>query len=205
MPGGRTTYSRGMKWTVHGERLVYDSPWVQVALADVECGDLRVPEHHVVRATAQVAGVVVVHPEQDSVLLLWRHRFITGSWGFEIPAGRIEAGETPAEAAERECREETGWSIGPSEPLARWHPSQGLIDQTFHVVSATAVEYCGPPVDVHEADRIEWVSFDDVERLLDGDALVDGCSRVALLTWSRRRAGRLPAAATGAGTRSGPG
>jgi 8-oxo-dGTP pyrophosphatase MutT (NUDIX family) len=186
-----------MEWTVNGERLVYDSPWVQVALADVECGDLRVPEHHVVRATAQVAGVVALNADQDAVLMLWRHRFITGSWGFEVPAGRIDPGETPAEAADRECLEETGWRIGPSEPLARWHPSQGLIDQTFHAVQATAIEYSGPPVDVHEADRIEWVPFAEVERLLDSDDLVDGFSRVALLTWSRRRAASLRSATSG--------
>ena len=43
------------------------------------------------------------------VLALWRHRFITDTWGWEIPAGRLEAGETAEQAARRETLEETGW------------------------------------------------------------------------------------------------
>ena len=46
-------------------------------------------------------------------LLLWRHRFITGSQGWEIPIGKIEPGEDPATAAARETEEETGWRPGP--------------------------------------------------------------------------------------------
>jgi hypothetical protein len=37
------------------------------------------------------AGVAVVRPGRQ-VLLLWRHRFITGHWGWEVPLGRIEEG-----------------------------------------------------------------------------------------------------------------
>ena len=40
--------------------------------------------------------------------MLWRHRFITDSWGWEIPAGGVDAGETPEDAAAREVLEETG-------------------------------------------------------------------------------------------------
>ena len=44
------------------------------------------------------------------MLLLWRHRFITDTWGWEIPAGRVEAGEALEDAARREAIEETGWA-----------------------------------------------------------------------------------------------
>ncbi len=37
------------------------------------------------------AGTVVVDAERG-VLLLWRHRFITGTWGWEIPAGGVDSG-----------------------------------------------------------------------------------------------------------------
>jgi 8-oxo-dGTP pyrophosphatase MutT (NUDIX family) len=176
-----------MKWTVHDERIVYVSAWVRVALADVSFEGGRVPEHHVVRVTAQVAGAVVVDPERDAVLMLYRHRFITGSWGYEVPAGRIEAGETPVEAAAREVLEETGHRPGPLEPLIRWHPSQGLMDQTFHSFLAESSSYVGAAVDVHEAERIEWVPTAEVARMVDAGEIVDGFSVVSLLAWLRRR------------------
>ena len=91
-----------MKWTVHGERVIYDSPWVRLALTDVEIPGGPRFEHHVVRMPAEAAGTVVVDPARG-VLLLWRHRFTTDTWGWEVPAGRVDEGETPIEAAAREA------------------------------------------------------------------------------------------------------
>ena len=56
----------------------------------------------------RVAGAVALD-DQDRVLLVWRHRFITKSWGWELPGGIVDSGETSAEAARRETVEETGW------------------------------------------------------------------------------------------------
>src|SRR5437879_8842989 len=114
-----------MQWTVHGERPVYESEWINVVLVDVEVPGHQRFEHHVVRMPSPAAGVVV-HDEQRGLLLLWRHRFITDSWGWEIPAGRVDPGETPAEAAAREVLEETGWRAGPLRPLVSYQPSNGL-------------------------------------------------------------------------------
>lgn len=97
-----------MKWTVHGERSLYESDWIRLVLTDVEIPDGERFEHHVVRMPRKAAGTIV-HDPARGVLLLWRHRFITDSWGWEIPAGGIEPDETPEAAAVRETIEETGW------------------------------------------------------------------------------------------------
>ncbi len=60
-----------MRWTVHGERRIYESPWVSLALVDVEVPGGERFEHHVVRMPADAAGVVV--HDQDRVLLIHRH------------------------------------------------------------------------------------------------------------------------------------
>ena len=86
-----------MRWAVHGERSLYDSDWVCLSLADVELPDGTRLDHHVVRMPAEAAGVVVADPARG-VLLLWRHRFITDTWGWEVPAGRVDAGETAEQA-----------------------------------------------------------------------------------------------------------
>src|SRR3954454_15639994 len=117
-----TVTVRPVKWTVHGERVLYMSEWVGLSLVDVEIPGGRRFEHHVVRHPHDAAGTVIHDPDRG-VLLLWRHRFITDSWGYEIPAGRIDPGEQPLEAAAREAYEETGWQPGPLEPLVRFNPS----------------------------------------------------------------------------------
>ena len=87
-----------MRWTVHGERSLYDSEWVRLVLTDVELPSGARFEHHVVRMPAPAAGVVVQDPDHVGVLLLWRHRFTTDTWGWEVPAGRVDEGETPVVA-----------------------------------------------------------------------------------------------------------
>ena len=100
------------------------------------------------------------------VLLLWRHRFITGSWGWEVPLGRIEDGESPAEAAAREFEEETGWRAGPLRHLISVHPTPGISDSAHHVYRADEATHLGSPADAFESERIAWVPLDQVPALI---------------------------------------
>lgn len=168
-----------MRWTVHGERTLYDSDWVRLALVDIEIPDGPRFEHHVVRVPRPAAGVVV-HDADRGLLLLWRHRFITDSWGWEIPAGGLDPGETPEQGAVREVLEETGWRPGPLRPLAVYHPSNGLVDQTFHLFVADGASYVGEPSDATESERIEWLAVDDVRAAVRAGKVRDGLSLTAL-------------------------
>lgn len=168
-----------MQWTVHGERTLYDSDWLKLALADVELPSGGRFEQHVVRIPRPAAAVVVRDPERG-ILLLWRHRFVTDSWGWEVPAGRIEAGESPEEAAIREAVEETGWQPRGLRELGAYHPLPGAIDQTFHVFLAEVAEHVAEPTDPDEAERIEWVPEAAVRTMLRDGSISDGYSLVAL-------------------------
>ncbi len=138
-----------VEWKVHSERRVYDSEWVGLALTTVEPPGVEPFEHHVVRATGPAAGCIITRTAIDGderdgdgdgeteVLLLYRHRFITDTWGWEIPAGRVDPGEDPAASAAREALEETGWEVGSTPtPVTVFHPSNGVGDQTLHIFHA---------------------------------------------------------------------
>jgi len=122
----------------------------------------------------------VTDPERG-VLLLWRHRFITDTWGWEIPAGRIDPGESPAEAAAREVLEETGWRPTGLRPMARYHPTNGLSDQTFHLFQASGAVHVGDPTDASESERVEWVPERQVRALAASGQMPDGLSLTAVL------------------------
>ena len=128
----------------------------------------------------QAAGTVV-HDEVCGLLLVWRHRFITDTWGWEIPAGGIDPGETAAEAARRETIEETGWEPGPLRQLVTYHPTNGLSDQAFHCFVASGASHVGEPTDPGEAERVEWVPVDRVRQIVRDNEMLDGLSLTAVL------------------------
>jgi 8-oxo-dGTP pyrophosphatase MutT (NUDIX family) len=169
-----------MRWTVHGERWIYESDWVGLSLVDVELPSGKRFEHHVIRMPAAASGLVVQDPERG-VLLLWRHRMATDTWGWEVPAGRIDAGEDPGEAAAREALEETGWAPGPVRHLISYHPHNGTSDATFHLFAADGATHMGDPSDPDESERVEWVSWDRLRAELRAGNVRDGLSLTALL------------------------
>jgi ADP-ribose diphosphatase len=168
----------GVRWTVRGERPLYTDEWLDIRTADVELPDGRHLQHRVIR-TAPGAGAAVV--VGDRVLLLWRHRFITDTWGWEIPIGKIDPGETPAAAAAREVEEETGWRPGPLRPLVYTQPSSGLTDSEHHIFRADTATLIGPPTEAFESERIDWVPLADVPGLIARREIVSGTTAVALL------------------------
>lgn len=80
-----------LRTKVHGERTVYDNEWVRLTLVDVEPPDGRRFEHHVVRL--HTVAFAAVLDDADRVLMLWRHRFATDEWGWELPGGIVDPGE----------------------------------------------------------------------------------------------------------------
>jgi 8-oxo-dGDP phosphatase len=169
-----------VRWTVHSERMIYDSPWVRLALTDVELPSGKRFDHHVVRAPAHASGVVVRDPERG-FLLLWRHRFTTDTWGWEVPAGRIDEGESAAECARRETIEETGWEPGPLTQLTAYHPNNGQSDLVFNVFLSEGATHLGPPSEPDEAERVEWVSMSELRREIADGRVRDGLTLTALL------------------------
>lgn len=172
-----------MRWTVHSERQLYKDQWVDLWSADVELPDGRHLDHRLIRSSGGAGAVIV---RDDRVLLLWRHRFITDTWGWEIPIGGIEDGEDPVEAAAREVEEETGWRPGPLKPLLYTQPSPGLINTEHHIFRADSATHVGPPVDAFESERIEWVPLLDIHDLIDKRHITSATTLVALLYTTAR-------------------
>lgn len=79
-------------------------------------------------------GVVAV--SGSDVILVTQYRRAAGKVLLEIPAGKIEKGETPEQAAVREMAEEIGYS-GKLKPLLRWYLAPGYSTEFMHVFVAT--------------------------------------------------------------------
>lgn len=167
-----------MQWLVHGEQTVWSSPWLRVSRLDIEQPDGKRVGYDAVRLSDVTA--VVVTDAEERVLLLWRHRFLTDTWAWELPMGIVEPGETPSEAGAREVEEETGWRPGPLTELIRSQPGAGIMDCTHHVYRASSAAYVGEPVERNESDRIEWLPLADVPGLIARQEIVSGITLLGL-------------------------
>jgi 8-oxo-dGTP pyrophosphatase MutT (NUDIX family) len=168
-----------MRWIVHSEKPLYNDPWLDIRLADVELPDGRHLEHRLIR-TPPGAGTVITD-EHRRVLLLWRHRFITDTWGWEIPVGRAEPGESLAEAAAREAEEETGWRPGPLKPLFTVQPTPGISTSVHHIFCADSATRIGAPEDDFESSRIDWVPLATIPELISAGEISSATTLAALL------------------------
>jgi 8-oxo-dGTP pyrophosphatase MutT (NUDIX family) len=182
-----------LRWTVHGRREVYASEWVSVSIDDVEIPDGGRIEHHVLHFP-RASVTAVVTDDEGRVLLLWRHRFITDSWGWEIPAGWADDGEDLEAAIRREIEEETGYRPRAVRKMLTYNALSGISDMRFTAFAASEPERTGPPKDKSESSRVEWVPLDAVPKLAAEGQILDGPSLTALTYYLavQRQSGRLP-------------
>jgi 8-oxo-dGTP pyrophosphatase MutT (NUDIX family) len=166
------------RWTVHATRPAYQSSWVDVWLDDVELPDGRHIEHHVLKFPRPSVGAVVI--DEDRALLIWRHRYITDTWGWEIPAGWADPGEDLADTAVREIEEETGYRAGQVSKLFSYKPLAGISTMHYTVFLTTDVTHIGQPTDDAETTTVKWVPLTDLPRLAANEQITDGPSLTAL-------------------------
>ena len=175
----RSERSEELRTKVFGERAVYDNFWVRVTLVDIQTPDGERFEHHVVRL--KTVAIAAVLDDQDRVLMLWRYRFATDEWGWELPGGIADAGEDAAVAAGREVLEETGWKPGPLEHLFTFQPMPGMVDTPHALFVARTAEKVAEPTDLEEAGVVEWVPMSQVRELIARGEVLGSGSLVALL------------------------
>jgi ADP-ribose pyrophosphatase YjhB (NUDIX family) len=118
---------------------------------------------------------------EDRVLLLWRHRFIPDSRGWELPSGIAAAGADLAVTASRQALAESGWEAVAPRPLLTLQQNSGLTDSAVHVFVSRQAIYRGPPEAGFEAERIEWNPLANAPVLIAGGQVKDASTAAALL------------------------
>ncbi|WP_158893718.1 NUDIX hydrolase [Amycolatopsis anabasis] len=180
-------------WKTFGERTVYDNRWVRLGLTDVQAPNGERWEYHVVHL-ARIAIALIVD-DQDRVLMLWRYRFATDQWGYELLGGLVEDGEEPEKTAAREAAEESGYRpIGEPEHLISFQPLPGQVTAPVDVYLWRGAEHIGDPTDTEEVGRLEWVPLTRILELAQRQEILGSGALVPLLYYI---ASRGPASAGG--------
>jgi ADP-ribose pyrophosphatase len=129
-------------------------------------------------------GIVAVS-ENDDVILVTQYRRAAGKVLLEIPAGKMEKGETPRQAAVREMAEEIGYS-GRLEPLMKWYLAPGYSTELMHVFVATNLrKIARGPLDDDENIKIKKMKLSAaIKKCLNGE-IQDSKTVAALLAYSQ--------------------
>ncbi len=140
----------------------------------------RVVGFDVLRHPGAVA--VLALDERGRVLVERQYRPAVGGWVLEIPAGTLEPGEEPLEAARRELLEETGYEASRLCHMASFYPSPGVSSEVIHVYLAEGLSYRGQRLEEDEVIEVLWMEPRELlERQLEGVA--DAKTLIALLLY----------------------
>jgi ADP-ribose pyrophosphatase len=161
---------------------------LSLAREQVRLPDGREIELDIVRHPG--ASAVVPFVSVDEVLLIRQFRHAAGGSILEVPAGKLDPGDTPEACAARELEEEAGRRAGRLEKLGWIFTTPGFTDEKIHLFAAYDLE---PVPTRHEHDElIELVPMrlsSALELIWRGE-LNDAKSALALL-FAARRVGNL--------------
>ncbi len=153
---------------------------------NLRAADGRLYAHDLVRHPG--AAAVVPVDAAGRVCLVRQYRLGVEDFLWEIPAGKLDAGEAPAVCAVRELREETGVTAGAWSDLGVYIPAPAIFTEVIHLFLARDLEIGAPAPDADEELDLRWLALDDaIDRVLRGE-INDGKTALALVR-ARHRLG----------------
>lgn len=144
------------------------------------------------RAIVHHGGSAVVMPvdERKRILLVRQYRLPARQYLWELPAGRVDPGETPLQAARRELAEETGYKATKLEKLAMFYASPGFLAEKMTIYLATGLKAGKSTPMEDERITMQWFTAKDLDQLIKTGKILDAKTQIGFLMWKRYHASK---------------
>ncbi len=157
---------------------VFDGTLLQVYVDDVKLPD----GSHSTRDWIKHPGASAVVPvfQDGSIMLLKQYRYPPRKLFLEVPAGKIDAGETPKTTALRELEEESGLSCKNMEKVGSLFPAIGYADEEIFVYVGWGLSQSDKQTDDDEFLINHKLHFSDALKMIESGEIKDGKTICAL-------------------------
>ena len=164
--------------TVRESETVFQGQRISVRVDEVEMADGRRARREVVEHPDAVVMLALRDDGEIAFVRQWRHP--TGRPLLELPAGRIDLGETPEQAARRELREEVGLDPGRLEFARGFFVAPGFADEFLHGFIARDCVESPLAADEDEELIVEWRPLGQAIELVESGEIIDAKSVILI-------------------------
>jgi ADP-ribose pyrophosphatase len=133
----------------------------------------------------QGSAVMMAVDDRKHILLVRQYRLPARQYLWELPAGKVDEGETALKAAKRELAEETGYRARQWNKLVSFYPSPGYVAEKMTLFVATGLT-AGKAAPMDD-ERIEcrWFTPREIETWIEDGKILDGKTIIGYFMWRR--------------------
>ena len=173
-------------WKTLSSRPIYQNPWMRLREDLAEMPNGKTTIYGVIECNDCVAVLPFVDAEQ--VVLVRQYRYIFGeNHRWEIPSGGVKSGETIADAARRELREEVGYNAQELEQVSTYFTSKSIMRETGHLFIGRHLTQVEAVADETEFLEVGIFPFDQALQMVIDSEIRDSMSVIAILHAARLR------------------
>ncbi|WAA10498.1 NUDIX hydrolase [Fervidibacillus albus] len=161
---------------------IFDGKIISLHVDEVELPNGKTSTREIVKHPGAVAVILIT--KEDKMVLVEQYRKPLERALFEIPAGKMEKGESPKTTAKRELEEETGYTCETLTPIASFYTSPGFSDELIHLFKAeNIIKAKEAKTDEDEFLRLHEVTLDQALTLIDEQKIYDAKTVYAIQYW----------------------
>ena len=161
------------------QNVVFEGKIIRVRCDDAELPDGKPCKREVVD---HAGGASVLYVREGKVLLVRQFRYPYMEETLEIPAGKLNPGEDPAQTAARELAEETGWQPASVEHMFTIYPTPGYSAEKIYIYRAHGVREGQVHPDEEEFVTAAFYPIDEVLSMIEKGEIKDAKTIIAVMS-----------------------